>query len=340
MSLLLHPEPVNDRFGDPALFVDLLHQNHALLIDMGDLAGLPPRKMLRLRHAFVSHTHMDHFCGFDRLLKVLLGRPKVLNVTGPGGFIGRVASKLGGYSWNLADGNSPDFAICASEFADDGELRSALFRFRTGFRQENQPARRAADGVILDEQAYEVRAMHFDHRIPCLGFAIEEKRHLNIWRNRLEEMQLGVGQWLNDLKRAILANKPGETMITARWKDDSAIHEAAYPLEALRHVVQITPGQKIAYITDIGYTPANVEKAVALARGADILFIESAFLDEDADLALRKMHLTARQAGEIARLAGVKRFRQFHFSPRYEGQAERLLAEAAEAAGLETEPRC
>ncbi len=333
MSLLLHPELVNDRFGDPALYVDMLHQKDALLIDMGDLANLPPRKMLRLRHAFVSHTHMDHFCGFDRLLKVLLGRPKMLAVTGPAGFIDRVASKLGGYSWNLASRDAADFAISASEFSEDGQLRSALFRFRNGFRQEDRPVRFTANNVILDEPAFRVRAEQFDHRIPCLGFAIEEKEHLNIWRNRLAEMQLGVGPWLNDLKQAIRAGAPSDTMITARWTDDGGRREAVLPLDALREAVQVTPGQKIAYITDIGYTPDNIRKAVTLAAGSDLLFIESAFLDEDAELALEKMHLTARQAGEIARRAGAARFELFHFSPRYENQAERFHAEAAEAAG-------
>jgi ribonuclease Z len=257
----------------------------------------------------------------------------MLAVTGPVGFIGRVASKLGGYSWNLASGNAADFTICASEFWDNGQLLSALFRFRNGFRREDQPADLAADGVILDEPAYRVRAMHFDHRIPCLGFAIEEKGHINIWRNRLAEMQLGVGPWLNDLKQAVLADAPGDTMIIARWKDDGDTREAVLPLDALREAVRVTPGQKIAYITDIGYTPDNIGKAVALAADADLLFIESAFLDEDADRALDKMHLTARQAGEIARRAGVARFELFHFSPRYQGEAERFHAEAAQAAG-------
>jgi ribonuclease Z len=334
MSLLLHPELINDRFGDPGLYVDLLHQNHAILIDMGDLADLPPRKILRLRHAFVSHTHMDHFCGFDRLLRILLGRPKVLHMTGPDGFIANVASKLGGYTWNLADEGSVDFSICASEFAEDGLIRSARFRFRNGFRLEGMPERRAAEGVILDEPAYRVRAVHLDHHIPCLGFAVEEKQHLNVWRTRLDEMHLGVGPWLDDLKQAIMRDVPGDTVITARWKDKGVLHEAQQRLEALRHAVQVTPGQKIAYLSDIGYTQANADKAVALAEGADLLFIESAFLDQDAGLALQKMHLTARQAGEIARCAGVARFEQFHFSPRYEGQEDRFYAEAADAAGL------
>jgi ribonuclease Z len=47
---------------------------------------------------FVSHAHMDHFAGFDRLLRVTLGRDKSIALFGPAGFIDRVEHKLAGYT--------------------------------------------------------------------------------------------------------------------------------------------------------------------------------------------------------------------------------------------------
>jgi ribonuclease Z len=70
---------------------------------------------------------------------------------------------------------------------------------------------------------------------------------------------------------------------------------------------------------------------VEFARGADVLFVEACFLDEDRERAGEKYHLTARQAGRLARLAGVKRFVLFHHSPKYRGEEERFIEEARRA---------
>src|SRR5262249_50985936 len=82
------------------------------------------------------------------------------------------------------------------------------------------------------------------------------------------------------------------------------------PLGELRDLVTVTPGQKVAYVTDAADTAENRAAIVALARGADLLFIEAAFAKEDAAQAAARAHLTTTAAGEIARAARGRQTRR------------------------------
>ena len=78
MKSSLRPSLVNGPFQDPALYVALRWQGDALLFDLGRIDRLSPAHCLRLSHVCVSHTHMDHFMGFDQLLRLTLPRDREL----------------------------------------------------------------------------------------------------------------------------------------------------------------------------------------------------------------------------------------------------------------------
>lgn len=336
MKPLFHPALINDPFGDPGLYIDFLFERRALLFDLGDLSHLPSRKLLRASHIFVSHTHMDHFIGFDQLVRVCLGRDKKVHFYGPPGFVDQVWHRLAAYTWNLVQNYPTDFTVVATETKPDGKGVVAEFHCRKGFPPENIRAAAFPDGVLLDEPTFRVRSVFLDHRIPCLAFALEEKNHVNIMKNRLEELGLQVGPWLTALKEAVLREEPDDLPFRAWWREDGGVVERRMPLgELKRGILRIVPGQKIAYVTDAAFTPENEEKIVALAKGADYFFIEATFLHEDEGRAAEKKHLTARQAGLMARAAGAARVIPVHFSPKYTGMEELLQRELDEAfAGL------
>ena len=102
-------------------------------------------------------------------------------------------------------------------------------------------------------------------------------------------------------------------------------------LGALRSVVTVTPGQKIAYVTDVADTAANRAAIIELIQGADLLYIEATFAQGVAALAAERKHLTTAAAGSIAQIARVRRVEPFHFSPRYEGDEARMLDEVMSA---------
>lgn len=329
MRPLLHPSLVNGRFGDPALYIETLYEKQAILFDLGDIAALSPRKIQRLEHVFVSHAHIDHFVGFDRLLRVLVGREKKINVYGPSGFIDHVRHKLRAYRWNLVDRYLCDLVFVVNEVDSSLEIRTTQFRLKAAFADEEVANGRVVDGLLHREPMFRVSTAILEHRTPCLGFAIEETAHVNVWKNRLAELALPVGPWLRELKRAVIGNKPDDYLVRIGVPLTSDMREM--PLAALRRVLTVTPGQRIVYVTDAADTASNRRAIIGLAQNADLLFIEAAFAEADAALAAERAHLTTAAAGEIAREAGVRRIEPFHFSPRYAGEEERMLSEVMTA---------
>ncbi|MBU2498481.1 MAG: ribonuclease Z [Proteobacteria bacterium] len=325
------PRLVNTALEDPGLFVPFLFERRALLFDLGALGPLTARDLLKISHIFVTHTHIDHFIGFDTLLRVSLGRDKEVHLFGPPDFFRQVEGKLAGYTWNLVGDERYPLVLRVFEVHSD-RVMSRSYPCRERFRPE--PTEELPfTGILLEEPAFRVEAALLDHGIPCLCFSLKENFYVNIKKEALKEMGLPVGPWLTRFKRALYEKRDmGEEFLVTWEQGGKIVKEEAFILgELSENIAKISPGQKIAYITDIIGTPENYAKALTLARDADHLFIEAAFLDRDREMARTKCHLTAREAGELARLAGAKAMTVFHFSPRYVDREEEIRKEAEAA---------
>jgi ribonuclease Z len=326
MPAQFRPRLVNGPFEDPGLFIPFPFERRAVLFDLGDLSPLPARDLLKISQVFVTHTHMDHFIGFDQLLRCILGREKDLDLYGPAGFIANVEGKLAGYSWDLVDRFTNRLSLHLTEVRADRLLRRS-YPCGEGFAAAGEIIAQPFDGRLHAEPSFEVRAAVLPHSIPCLGLALSERFHVNILATGLKALGLAPGPWIARFKRALYAGADPQTEF--RIEPDRAGSEHTYVLGVLaEEIARITPGQKIAYVTDVGDSPATRAAVAALARDADHLFVEAAFLDRDRKRAAATHHLTARQAGELAALAGARRFTLFHFSPRYEGREAEILQEA------------
>lgn len=322
------PRLVNGPFDDPALFIPFLFQHRAVIFDLGDLSPLSSKNLLKTTHVFVTHTHMDHFVGFDRLLRLFLGREQTLYFYGPEGFLKNVEGKLTGYSWDLVQNYDARLILKVSEVRPEN-LVQCSYRSESAFSSDANPSVQRWQETLVKEPGITLSAVVLDHSVPCLGLKISESFHVNVRKERLARMGLRPGPWLQRFKQALYRREAADTTIEA---DETGGGRLRCRLGELQEdIAVITAGQKACYFTDVSYTAANVTKMIAFAAGVDHLFIEAAFLDEDRRMARTKNHLTARQAGEIAGKAQVKLLTPFHFSPRYQGRAHLLEAEAQKA---------
>jgi len=330
MRPLLHPRLTNKPFDDPGLFITFPFEKRAILFDLGEIYSLASKDVLKTSHVFVTHTHMDHFAGFDRLLRLFLGREKNLYIYGPEGFLSNLEGKLAGYSWNLVEQYKTGLTLHATEVHPD-HLITRRYLCTSRFVPEKDDAIQPYAGILLEEPGLSVLARIFDHKMPCLGFAIKEKFHVNILKNRLDDLGLETGPWLKKFKQALYSRYDPDTEFEVQ-AGQAGLQKRVFGLKDLAdRIAVITSGQKIAYIADVAYSRSNVAGIVELAKDADHLFIEAVFLEKHQELAKRKHHLTAGQAGALAALARVKRFTIFHFSPRYHGLEHLLQKEAQEA---------
>ena len=331
MNPLFHPRLVNGPLGDPALYIDMKFARRAILFDLGEIQSLSPRQLLKISHVFISHTHMDHFIGFDHLLRIFLGRNKKVHFFGPPNFLNQLENKLAAYSWNLIESYSCPLDLVVVEVHPD-YLKTAQFKSSNAFKIELDLKTKPFDGILHEEWSFLVRTVFLDHKIPCLAFALEEKAHLNLIKTELERMGLFKGPWLQRLKEAIWKGENDDFLIQVPGYGGGKLKEEPIPLGPLRNrLIQITPGQKIGYVADTIYNRQTQEAIKNLVIGADQLFIEAAFLEKEGRRAWEKSHLTARQAGIIAGEAGVKRMIPFHVSPKYSADFERVFEEAHSA---------
>jgi ribonuclease Z len=332
MRTSFHPRLINEPISDPGLFISFLYRRRAILFDLGDMHALSPRDLLKVSHVFVTHAHMDHFVGFDALLRALLGRDKKIHLFGPPEFFDRVEGKLSGYTWNLVDEYEYNLSLKVTEVWPES-LRTRIYRCQERFAKNREQKEVPFSGILVDEPSFRVEGVLLDHRIPCLGLSLIESFSININKEGLRALDLPVGPWLTRFKKVVHnQGDPGEVFVVTWDQGDGILRMRKFILgELTEKIARISPGQKVAYLSDMSGSPENMEKAMKLIKDADQLYIEAAFLDGDREIAKKKFHLTAKEAGALAAKAGVKRLTLFHFSPRYAHREEELTKEAMEA---------
>lgn len=252
--------------------------NHGLLFDPGEgtqrqllFAGVPSTRITRI---LLTHLHGDH----------CLGLPGVLQ------------------RMTLDQARDP----VSINFPASGEPWVERLCNASLGRPSRQILEPVDDtGGTVTEPPLQITARPLAHRVPTLGWRVEEPPRWHLLPDRLAAA-------------GIAGADAGRLLAEGSIRIDGSVVRLADVGEQRR-------GRSFAIVMDT----AICDEAVELAEGVDLLLCEATYLESEVSLARDYRHLTAREAATIAREANVGHLVLSHFSSRYP-DASGHAAEAAE----------
>lgn len=148
--------------------------------------------------------------------------------------------------------------------------------------------------IIDEEPKYEIFAAPLSHPCECVGYTFQEKPKIRINTDYLKNFNL--------------KSDP----IISKLQEGKDIEWRGKKIKA-KDATWVEKGKKLTYVMDT----SEVDNIIELARTADLFICEATFLNELKDQAKERGHLTAKQAGTLAKKAKVKQLIITHFSQRY-----------------------
>lgn len=317
---------------DPLLLVRIRPTGRSLLFDCGQLQHLAKRTLRSIDVVFVTHAHMDHLMGFDHLVRHTHVSPRPLDLFGPPGIAAKVAHKLAGYDWNLAEAWWR--TIYVHEVHKDC-IEHHQFAGAEAFQGRPLGIKPRVGAEIYANPLASVSAQLCDHGLPVLAFRLTEAEVFAIDPQALNRAGLHPGPWLRELKgrwkRGRLGTEPLEIMTAtenggqpATVADDRALF---HRLRADR------PAASLGYVTDVGFTAANRQTLQGLLAGVSLLCCECTFLAADQAKARISHHLCSSDVNQLAAELRPKTLLAMHLSKAYIRRPFELYNELSPPAG-------
>lgn len=235
--------------------------------------------------------------GFKRLTRVLLTHGHLDHILGLGGLLSTLTR------WEALD----EFEIYGGRHTLD-RVHNLLYSVVWPGRKPDATVhlREIKPGLVFEEKDFTITAFSVTHRGPdCLGYRFDEKSHRPFLAEKADELGIPFGPVRRDL-----INGESITLADGRRID---------PEDVLGPVKK---GISLAITGDTNRTDNLIEACQDL----DTLVIEATYTHEDAEMAGKFGHLTARQAAELAKQAKVKQLILTHLSRRY--RERDILSEA------------
>jgi ribonuclease Z len=317
---------------DPLLLVRVRPTGRSLLFDCGQLQHLAKRTLRSIDVVFISHAHMDHFMGFDHLVRHTHVSPRPLNLYGPPGIARRVEHKLAGYDWNLAE---PWWRTIYVHEVHAEHIEHHQFAGARGFvgEQLGSSVRRGAE--IYATPFVTVAAQLLDHGLPVLTFRLTEAEIFSIDPARLAAEQLLPGAWLRELKgrwkTGNLDARPIEVLRNTAAGGETVLAADAATLYARLRAVR--PAASLGYVTDVGFTAANCSQMQELLIDVSLLCCECTFLAADVDKARASHHLCSSDVNRLTATLKPRVLLPMHLSKAYMHQPDAVYQELSPPAG-------
>jgi ribonuclease Z len=154
------------------------------------------------------------------------------------------------------------------------------------------------EGIVEDDGKFKIEAVFLDHGVENIAWRVTEAPRRKYYKDKLIESEIK-GMMVSQLQRDGSIEVKGKKII-------------------LDDVSYVREGDSIAVVIDT----KKCDQAVSISKGAKLLLCESTYLEDKAELAEKYNHLTAKQAAEIAKQAGVEKLVLTHFSARYRDSKE------------------
>lgn len=320
MRFKLLPQLSSNLCGDAGLFVDILGEGRGILFDLGHSTRLSNRLIRRVQIVCISHTHLDHFVNISYFIRNSITREDLITMIGPPNFIKNIKGLFCAFTWNISEDYPLRLHII--EY-DEKTIKEARFEAKNKFFME-YIGRKKANEFIYEDDTITLKGCILDHGTPVLAFRLDEKRHINVRKDKLKELGYESGRWLNDLKKGIIEG----------WEEDRLIEtpKGKKKIKELKEdLILITEGQSIGYLVDFYYSEENLKKIIENFKGVHLLFIEASFRKTEWKRAKKRRHLTSHQAGKIAKMLNVKKVIPIHLSPKYLGKENIIIEEVKKA---------
>jgi ribonuclease Z len=166
--------------------------------------------------------------------------------------------------------------------------------------------------IVYQGDGFYVRSIPLAHTRVCVGYILEEETRPGVFHPE-RAMDLGVPRgplWSRLQQGEYVTLEDGTTVA---------------PSEVMGNA---RPGRKFSYITD----STRTENLADEVSGSDLLICEGMFESELGAAAYEKGHMTAEDAGKLARDAGgVKQMGLIHYSPRYTNRQLKKLQKEAQS---------